>query len=75
MKKKKLTEKKYNKLLRKKKTKKLSVHEAKRLDKELDRRYNMCINKLRKKYKGDEIYAICNFSIKSKKNIKPKKKY
>ena len=42
---------------------------------ELDRRYNMCINKLRNKYKGDDIYAICNYSIRSKKNIRTKKIY
>ena len=70
-----LTEKKYQKLLRKKKTRKLTKRESKNLNNELDRRYNMCINKLRNKYKGDDIYTLCNYSVKSRKNINPKKKY
>ena len=72
---KKLTEKNYKKLLRKRTTKKLTKRESKKLNDELDRRYNMCINKLRNKYKGDDIYAICNYSVKSRKNIKTKIKY
>ena len=69
MKRKKLTDKNYKKLLRKRSTKKLTKRESKKLNDELDRRYNMCINKLRNKYKGDDMYAICNYSVRSKKNI------
>lgn len=70
----KLTEKQYKKLLRKKKTKKLTKRESKRLNNELDRRYYMCVNKLKQEYKNDtDIYSICNYSISRKKKLIKKK--
>ena len=72
MKDKKLTQKKNDRFLKKKRTKKLTKLESKKLENELDRRYNMCINKLSKEYSDNEKYAICNYSAYRRKYIKKK---
>tara|TARA_A100001015_G_scaffold252469_1_gene292073 strand:+ start:1692 stop:1976 length:285 start_codon:yes stop_codon:yes gene_type:complete len=65
---------KYNKLIKKHKTKKLSKKDKKILDKELFKNYCSCIKKV-KRSKNKKIskgrYGICMSSIYKKRNIDP----
>lgn len=74
LKSKKITKKKYEQLLKKYKTKKLSKKERKILDDELFKKYCKCIRTLKRsknKKMYDAKYGICMNSIYKKRNIEP----
>jgi len=72
----KLSDKKYNKLIKEKKSKKISKKNNKLLDKELQKKYCKCIKTLKKKYpKKSNIYigkfGICMNSVYKNRGFKP----